>query len=162
MQITNKVNRDFLIHGEPKPKRLKNIIAAAQDDVQEVEASIVGESVAKVPASRGLLGAFDPLLIIDWLGASLFVKNIRQMPIATQSFTKIFQRVVDIDLVELQGICINYDLLRMARARLDGVGMLIHRLFFQQAAMSEAQVDLSIYCDTSPQWRGLELFASAF
>ena len=49
--------------------------------------------------------------------------------------------------------------LRLARVRLDCVAMLLFRKFWE--TLEYNAVDIHIFADGSPQWRGLELFASS-
>ena len=55
---------------------------------------------------------------------------------------------------------INYKTLRLARVRFDAFSCLLWRMFFD--SLDWDRVDIFLYTDGSPQWRGVELLASSF
>ena len=55
---------------------------------------------------------------------------------------------------------VGYDVLRLARVRLHAVECLLWRLFFH--SQNVESVDLILFSDGSPQWRGVEMLASSF
>lgn len=59
----------------------------------------------------------DPYLVLDWLGASSFVKDIRQSPAAADAFAKLFGRNSGLSRAELMSnlASVGYSTLRRAR-----------------------------------------------
>lgn len=59
---------------------------------------------------------------------------------------------------------VHKEVLRRSRVRLDCVAMLLFRRFWATLmdTVEEHQVNLYLFADASPQWRGLEMYASSF
>ena len=140
--------------------------------VREVKAAAVVEPGANdnqrpmIQAPRYLEYMHDPSLVVQWLKASTFVKDIKQVALAAESFARIFSRSSGLSHLRLMNEMekVHPEVLRRARVRLDCVSMLLHRMFYQDMVRSVGVEALNVYvfADASPQWQGLELFAGSF
>jgi hypothetical protein len=100
-------------------------------------------------------------LIRDWLDATRYLKNIQKVTPARKAWDKLLSRIRKVDYQALPNSCdINYSTLRRARVRFDAVCMLLFGIWFANHFPSDAEI--FIYTDGSPQWRGVELFATSF
>jgi hypothetical protein len=156
--ITRKVPRKtLLIPTQPSKKLLGKFVRAASDLVRN----------SRPEASRLRLPAWskqmtDPHLVLDWLEATSFLKDIRKAERAATSFARIFARSSKLSRTQLTTdlVKVDYSVLRRARVRLDAVAMLVRRGFW--AAMLASGGDnlhIYVFCDASSQ-RGAELFAA--
>ena len=114
------------------------------------------------PSAQPLLGSLPVDALLDWLEATRTLKNLRDAPSAKRAWAQLFSRAGRVNAIELceQTEDASYDLLRRSRVRLDVVAMLLWRGVF--AALDLTEVDLYLYADGSPQWRGKELYAVSF
>jgi hypothetical protein len=99
---------------------------------------------------------------LDWAKAAKHIKEIRDSPKAAKSFARLFARNGPESATVMLGRLerISHDLIRKTRVRLDCVAMLTYRHFFRTLA----SIGLAIYVwtDSSPQWKGTELYAASF
>ncbi len=117
---------------------------------------------ARIPRTASL--ATDPELVLDWLEATSHLKDVRKARQATSSWARIFSRATVANRFALEADVehVDYTVLRRARVRLDICAMLLFRMLFHCMFQQDAEnVQLYLYCDSSPQWRGLELFSSS-
>ena len=72
----------------------------------------------------------DPHLIVDWLDATQYVKNIRESDVAAEAFSKLLARGAEVSHEQLAANLhkLSYTTLRKARVRLDAVALLVWRL----------------------------------
>lgn len=169
--VIGKTNRQRLLEPrQPSRKQLAQFLATALDAGLGAAAERRGSSrdgPEKRSANLGWLGQMkEAALVIDWLDASRYIKNIRQCGEAAQSFGRIFARSSGItlhaltnDLKEAQP-----ELLRRARVRLDCVAMLLNRRLWTSIVRAQGDdlPNLYLFADASPQWRQLELYAASF
>lgn len=141
--------RHLLSRGEPSRRQLRALVSC----VGNVERGELHHK-AMHEHKYGLL--HNPDKVLDWLGASAFVKDIRKVHAAAQKFGRVFGKRRSADEAPAK---VGYETLREARVRADCVAMGLHRQWFRHLGASAQVV---IYCDASPQWRGLELFATSF
>lgn len=102
--------------------------------------------------------------LLDWLRASRNSKSLKNIKRTTAAFSVIFARVAKQPVKQLvQRLrVVGRDLLRTGRVRLDIVRMLVCRDFLETVVKSDEGMPwMHIYCDASPQARGLELFAAS-
>ena len=150
--LTQKVNRDRLLNNAPSRfvcSRLRSLVPRPMAKRLSTSAE----------AARNFQGA-PADLVLDWLDASENCRNIRNcLSKTSKSFAKLFARRGSQSqstlLRELEYV--HSDCLRKARVRLDCVCMNLFRFFW--ASLDIANVDIHLFADGSPQWRGLELFA---
>ena len=98
--------------------------------------------------------------VLDWLDASSNCKDSRRaLGQTAKSFAKLFSRRGTQSQAKLLADLehIHIDCLRKARVRLDCLCMCLFRLFW--ASLDVSNVNIFLWADGSPQWRGLELFA---
>jgi hypothetical protein len=99
-------------------------------------------------------------IVLEWLDASRFLKQIRDSDIAVKKFARlIVGRAREHEYLETIRRA-PYNGLRSARVRLDMTCMLLWRSFFTINA--GAAIALYLFVDASPQWRGLEFYASTW
>jgi hypothetical protein len=109
------------------------------------------------------MGLIDPALVLDWLRASAFVKDVRKMGPAAAAFSTIFANGLGVDardLLDLAPKCCP-ELIRLARVRLDLVAVLLSRKMLQTMSDTCPNMNIYLFADASPQWRGLEMFAAS-
>ena len=91
------------------------------------------------------------------------IKQQRKAAEASTSFARVFARCSQLNRLRLTADLdyVAYDVLRKGRVRLDVVAMLTTRLFVKNMVdVCGDSVWLYIWCDASPQARGLELFSA--
>ena len=106
-------------------------------------------------------------LVIDWLEATLYMKEIRKTEDCSKVFARLFARRSGLSAAELSDSLdfVNCETLRQARVRIDCVAMLLYRLFYKHIAESlehASSLNVHLFADASPQRHGAELFASTF
>ena len=91
--------------------------------------------------------------------ATGFNKQLRTAAESKAAWSKVLQRGLSTGSDQLSDVRdINYDTLRLSRVRLDAFNMLLSRLFIHD--QNYDSMDLCLYTDGSPQYRGVELLAS--
>lgn len=160
--VTRRVDRKRLISPkEPSRRCLSNFLREAQRREQPTSAPAAQvATVSRLPGWSRFLS--DPDLVLDWLHASSFVKQVQESARATHAFARIFARSSGRTRAELTSNLVKFscESLRSARARLDLAAMLVWRRLWVALLASGAPVHLYIYCDASPQ-KGTELFAAS-
>lgn len=160
--ITKKIARkQLLVPSEPHARHLKGFIADVKETGEDA-----GQAHLRTPKWAALLK--EPDLVLDWLRATEHLKGLRHAQSTAYAYGKLFARCSRISPSRLMGDLeyVRYETLRVARLRLDAVAMLIFRRFWAKtvtaAASQEGNVSLYLFCDASPTWRGVELWASSF
>jgi hypothetical protein len=100
--------------------------------------------------------------VVDWLDASQNEKQIKRMPSSLLAWAKVLARTAretSADML-LRTRSVNVELVRLARVRLDCVAMLAFRHYWDSLSVDD--LSINVWSDASPQWRGVELFASSF
>lgn len=165
--ISGRVNRHaLLVEAQPSALRLRRFTASLGTTVAEAAPAPAPSPLrpprAKNPGWFG--GAASAEIIIEWLEASVHVKDVRRISAASASFARIFARASGVDRQSLLAKTekVAPEVLRRARVRLDVVAMLLFRRLWrdQVRAAGVRQMNLYLFADASPQWRGLELYAS--
>lgn len=158
--ITQRVNRQLLLNPKwPSADRLRAFSQATAG-----ESSQAAAPSASVPLYARYM--HDPHLVIDWLSASLYIKDQKETAEAGASFCRILSRSTGIDeatLVQEMPV-VNMETLRLSRVRADVVTMMLwRRVFAQTLAPSDVgNVNVFLFADASPQWRGVETFCASF
>ena len=150
--LTQRVNRARLLNNDPSLHVCKRLRSGVTQPMAS-RLSIAAE------AKRTFLGA-PADLVIDWLEASENCRNIAKcLTKTTKSFAKLFARRGSQSQCQLlrELEYVNRKCLIAARVRLDCVCMNLFRRFW--ASVDIANVNIYLFADGSPQWRGLELFA---
>ena len=146
----------LLVRAEPSRRQLRALCEKADGE----RAALAPEAVVPVRHRQHEL-TLQPECVLEWLEATATVRDIRKVPAAALAFGKIFTRQLRAQQPELkvEAPTVGYETLRLARVRADCVAMKLHRRFIQ--ALGET-AQIYIYCDASPQLRGIELFATTF
>jgi hypothetical protein len=155
LQVNRQTQRvSFLWPHDPS----KRILATFRNSVPSVPPE--QPPVPSVPPDRKV----DAELMIDWLDATNYIKDLKLADEASFAFGRLLARsgaASHEDLMSgLQTVC--REVLRKARVRFDCVSMIISREFFSAMFAAMSRVDIYLYCDASPQWRGYELFAATY
>ena len=158
--------RRLLVAREPTAARVQRWLAesvSAEDAAPRTR--LRGAAAGRELEARYRRGALDAARIIDWLAASAHLRDVRKAGEAARSFARIFAQDLSIPFWTLanQLSCINRETLRLSRVRLDVLCMSIHRRLCSQllSGARGSQTSIYLYTDSSPQWRGSELFASS-
>jgi hypothetical protein len=99
---------------------------------------------------------------VSWIAATQDLKAIRRKERAKSAWARLFAKgraKKAEELKETAGKC-NYEQLRRWRTRLDITCMLLFRTYLSRFATGI--LDIFVFTDGSPQWRGLEMIASSF
>lgn len=154
--LTGKVNRKRLLsEGDASRKRLKRL----REDLPQQE-----EPVPMVIAEKrwnGRFGVKDPDVMLQWLDCSQDLKQQALANIACKKFAKLLSKssgVPEAKLLE-NAESVSASLLKLSRVRLDCAANLLHRAWWSEVSKL-SDVSVHIFCDSSPQWRGVELFAT--
>ena len=158
--ITRRLNRRLLlVFQEPPRKPLSEFVRARPHVIAELPPPTAP------PTPRWFEQMVEPALIIEWLGATSYLKDVRQARAAAKAFAPLFSRSSGKSSLELMHhlpSCAS-ELLRRGRVRLDCVSMLLHRrLWVSMVTERLENIAIYLFTDASPQWRGIELFASSY
>ena len=166
--ITRRTRRrSTLVWGEPSRRTLN---AFVQDMLaggdQEANSNEDDGNNLGLGRRRRWPDQLDAALVIEWVRATAHLRELRQAWGAARSFARLFAQAGRFTVGELLKdvrFC-SPELLRMARVRLDIVQMLYFRRFFKDILdrYGEERVCLYLHADSSPQWRGVEMFAASF
>ena len=98
-------------------------------------------------------------MTLEWLDASLEIRNTRNVWKAAQKFAKVFAAANDISTAAILGVIrpANMQVLRAARPKVDAVACSLFRKVWSRLVPDT--IDVFLYLDSSPQIRGEELFA---
>jgi hypothetical protein len=146
--------RRLFIGGYPSP-------AVIKDWIKNHPAPSAGHAAA--PEAVPVRAQDHPAgLILDWLRATRHLKMVRSAKLASCDWARLFSRAGPESLADMnarvKGMTVNYDSLRKARVRLDAIACMLFRRYF--ALMKPLCLNIFVYTDASPQWRGLELVVS--
>lgn len=163
--ITQRTDRKRLLDRTVPSRR--TLARFTQDAGKAVPHIDDGEQVAAPRINAGWkYGIYDPALVIEWLEASAFVRDINRIGEAAESFARIFARAAGTCSTKLLSNIrtIHTEVLRKSRVRMDLVAMLMFRRFWSSlvGTVGHERLSIYLYADASPQWRGLELYASSF
>ena len=150
-------NRKLLVPNEPSKKRLRTF----RNEAEAVAVAGQTGRVDRKPKYRLHEAAF----IADWLQVSSMISNHKNNMRLATAFSKVLKRRLG-EHVEwsatLEFVKISGEWLRLARVRADLVAMLLHRQWFKREGSTlEVSSSVSLYVDSSPQWKGQELFAAS-
>lgn len=166
--LTGKVNRARLLNpSKPTRRCLQHFVKrAAKDAAKGVAVSVVPKRLGR-KENRGWLAKQHRVeLILKWLRSSRFVKSIKEIGEAADSFLEIFAYSSGAPAEPMIATMkrVHPEILRRSRVRLDCLGMQLFRELWAATvrATSNDLPNLYLFADASPQWRGLELYASSF
>lgn len=166
--IAGRTNRKRIINVARPTRRTLNAFLASFGPLAAPDSPTSAlATVAQPRSSRGWQnGMHDAELVLDWLGASKFVRSVRGVGNRRQSRSLGCLRghwgataaELSADLKR-----VHPEILRRGRARLDCAVMVLSRHLWRASARAAATAMPNIYLfvDASPQWRGLELYASS-
>lgn len=163
--LTQRVNRDRLLErSEPSRRALSAALAELAGSARRGASDATGPSTtiaARAPRWAGVLHSAEDVIL--WIQATQHLKDTKKTPEASDAFAAIFAKNVGVPvhLLKANLQMVHHELLRRARVRLDSVAMLLFRQVWQETlrAVGEDKVNIYVFADASPQWRGLELFA---
>lgn len=153
--LTGKVNRKRLLNSTDLPKKqLKRMRVGLPQQHQ-------GAVVMAEKRWRGSQGVRDAELMLDWLEASMDLKQQRKAKLACAKFAKLLGTKIGIDATTLLDNTefTSGRLLIKSRVRVDCAANLLHRKWWSSICHQEG-LSVHIFCDAFPQWRGVELFAT--
>ena len=155
--LSRKITRRLLLESKyPSAWHLKGIIDNVAGTLRQK--AMAAPQPTESESRLGAIGDKHPAdMVLRWLEASSFVKRQQQIWEASNAFSTIFAVSNGVSVASVIGQCrhMSGEVLRKARVRLDIVAM----LFFRHIWKTFAEVDIYLYIDSSPQARGLEMFA---
>lgn len=160
--ITRRINRSLLLkYNEPSRRKVSAFLQSA--DANKSGASHKRPAVTKAPKWTNALRS--AALVVDWVAATIHLKSLKRTQPAAAAFAKVSARNTDIPanrFMKGQSKVPN-ELLRLARVRIDCAAMLLNRRLWSAMCESSGADRLSVhlFTDASPQWRGLEMYASS-
>lgn len=165
--ITKRTARKMLLDPRQPSRKVLSAFLANTSPLPQKGAPTVTVATNAAETNKGWrFSRHDPELVLDWLCASAFVRDIRKVGEAADAFAALFGRSAGVSHAKLMGTLrmVHAEVLRRARVRLDCIAMLLYRRFWTTlvAAGDETTINIYLYADASPQWRGLELYASSF
>lgn len=162
--VTKRINRALLLdRSSPNRKRLAHFMQGASAALAGHER---GNMLAKPDIAHTTPWAsvlYSAELVLEWLEATMHIKDIKKIGAATTAFARVFARSSKSSVHELTKnlVCVPAEVLRRARVRLDCLAMLLFRkLWAQMCQDNMAGLSVYLFTDASPQWRGLEMYAS--
>lgn len=163
--ITRKLQRsNLIVHDEPSRWMLKRFMSAATAGTRQ-SGGVGLARPASAPKWANSLHTAD--LVLTWLEATAHLKDAKKVLPAARAFAKVFAKCSDVPvhLLTTNLKAIPAELLRRARVRLDCTAMLLSRRLWSslcdhKGLDGSSAPSVYLFTDASPQWRGLELFAS--
>lgn len=155
--ITGKINRKlFIVPGDPSKKRLKTMLA----DLPSLPAP-VRQPLPEFSWNRPK-GAKDPELVLYWMDCSMDLKEQRNAAASAKKFARLLSLKSGIPAEDMLKDMefVSGRLLIKSRIRLDCAAMLLHRRWWADLCQQPGLVSVYLFCDSSPQWRGVELYAA--
>jgi hypothetical protein len=154
-------HKRFILGGQPSTSILTKLTRGAPR--VNTSSALVGVAAPRVALPRTVdgLSGVPADMIIDWLDATRFLQNIKDTPEATRAWDHLLNRLHGTDRPPLDvKLSIQYSTLRRARVRFDCICMAMFAVWFATSFPLDAGIH--IWTDGSPQWRGVEMFASTF
>lgn len=152
--LTGKLDRKRLLdEGDAPKKRLRRMRAelpGAPAECQVVEKRWAGSE-----------GVRDPDLMLNWLECS---QDLKQQGLANTACLRFARLLSSRNGIPVERLLDNMEfasgrLLIKSRLRLDCTANLLHRQWWVSVC-NASDLGVHIFCDASPQWRGIELFAT--
>jgi hypothetical protein len=147
--------RSKFINNDPSPANLQRFKALEHSNPGGND----GSGVALVPASTNPWGGLGVKRVLEYLHASLFIKDIKQIDLAKSAFLPLLVKAT-FNPRELHTDRLHGNALRRSRVNLDATAMLLFRAFYK--TLNPDLTWVFIFLDASPQERGRELFAASF
>ena len=149
-----RVNRKRLIVEDDAPRKF--LKRARMDLPAAPEVRLLREK--RWRGSQGVLR--DPKVVLLWLDIARHLKQQRMAPAVCKSFANLFSQTSGIPKEKLlKGMLfLSAKTLVTSRIRADCTAMLLHRQWWQMVQTRD-DVNVYIFADASPQWRGIELYA---
>lgn len=158
--LTGKIERKRLVVQDDAPrKRLKQW----RDELQQTSGAPAAPAAPVLVEKHwgGSRGVRSPEVMLQWLDCSQDLKQQRHAGKSVVKFAKLLSAQSGVDANQLVGDLkrTSGKLLVKSRIRIDCAANLAHRAWWSQVRQSE-DISIHIFCDASPQWRGVELFAT--
>lgn len=165
--VTQRTHRESFINpAQPSRKKLRAFVDFAVEASKDHAPELLVTSPQRRTNPGWRYDALDAEVIIDWLEATKYIRSIRESREATDAWAKVFARPSGISAARLSADVekVHPEALRRSRVRLDCVAMVLFRRFWQVQvqALPDNLPHIYMFADASPQWRGLELYASSF
>ena len=111
-------------------------------------------------AARNVYERVPVDVVIDWVACRKYCKNIANTCEAAESFAKVLARNGQESAASMVArmVRVGRECLRKARVRVD----FVWRAYFAMVVDQDANLNINIYTDSSPQRRGLDMYASSF
>lgn len=102
-------------------------------------------------------------IIIEWVAASRFISDINMAQASAKAHAAIFARGSTETKEQMMAriTCITKSTITKARVKVDCLAMLMYQVLFRSMIDSVDSFNIHLFCDGSPQWRGVELYASS-
>lgn len=164
--ITHRLNRNRLLSvNEPSKRQLahfsRDTVCAGTDTHH-----VVARANLERPAPRWANLLHSAESVVKWVRASQHLRDLRKTPETSDAFAELYADAAEIPVSKLKKNLrvVHWELLRRARVRVDCVAMLLFRKRWADLLAGPASQDTHVYLytDASPQYRGLELYASSF
>lgn len=154
--LTNRIARKRLFGGQPSLSKIKAFRSQLPIQVDPVRPKR-GLGMQRYSAHSQSIPV-DAML--ELIRASREVKEVRKIARAATSFARVLSRggPESAGAMIARSGHINSEAVRKARVRFDVVAMLMFRHFYRSFQTDE--INVFLFCDSSPQHKGLELFAS--
>lgn len=166
VQVSGRTpKKRFLLADEPGSKRLRTWSKEQRQEGRTTipsQVAVVSPGMLVVTPAGRVAGRAH--LMLDWLDASSYIKNICLAKPAAAAFAKVLARggpETAPDMVN-RAEFVDKDSLRDARVQADCVAMLLHRSLVRSldAGGRGLRCNAYLFVDASPQWRGSELWAT--
>lgn len=117
-------------------------------------------AVAKLPTVKLQSREVAACAAVQWIAATMDLKAIRKKSRAKAAWARLFTKGKAIEAKRLEEAAgnTNYEQLRTWRVRLDITCMVLFRKYLASFVIDD--LDIFLYTDGSPQWKGLEMIAS--
>ena len=101
--------------------------------------------------------------LLEWIDATKHLTSVKHAAHSKQAWIKIISRATELTATQIQAAIANVsrETLRKGRIRLDCVAMHAFRLFFASLIAAGVAFNIYLFTDGSPQWRGVELYATS-
>lgn len=155
--LTGKLNRKRLLADDDMPKKK---LRTLRDQLPQVEAS---GSIVVEKRWGGSQGVRSAHMMLMWLDISQDLKQQRAAEQSARKHARLFSARSGIPeeriLADLEFV--SGRLLVKSRFRADCVANILHRQWWAGVSASGQPISVHLFIDASPQWRGVELYATS-
>lgn len=161
--VTGRLSRHRLLNSSEPSKRKLALFMASEGRASSSSTAVVRQDRRFIPHWANLV--HKAAQVVVWVRATRHLRDLRRTPECSADFAKLFAGAAGIPAEQLTSKLrmVSIELLRRSMARLDFVSMVLWRkVWAKMVAETLGDTHIYLFTDASPQWKGLEFFASSY